>query len=50
MNTRPSCLSSLNSYYGSGTHVGYELFFRFGPSRMGGGNGTVNMHGMGILT
>ena len=40
--------SSLNTYYGSGTHVGFELFFRFRPSRMGGGDGSVNMRGMGM--
>ena len=40
--------SSLNSYYGSGTHVGFEIFFRFRPSRMGGGSGSVNMRGMNM--
>ena len=38
--------SSLDSYYGSGVHPGFELFFRIRPSRMGGGDGTVNMRGM----
>ena len=44
-NTNPS---SLSSYYGSGTHIGFELFFRFRPSRMGGGDGSVNMRGMNM--
>jgi len=40
--------SSLNFAYGSGTHVGFEIFFRFRPSRMGGGDGSVNMRGMNM--
>ncbi len=40
--------SSLNSYYGSGTHPGFEIFFRIRPSRMGGGDGSVNMRGMNM--
>ena len=39
---------SLNSYYGSGTHIAFELFFRFRTSRMGAGDGSVNMRGMSM--
>lgn len=41
--------AALNPYYGSGTHLGFEVFFRLRPSRMGGGkDGAANMRGMNM--